>query len=380
MAMARSIDRREFIKGTVVLGAGVAVFPRAALSRPSASAGSWLAGDLHCHTVFSHDVWSGPGDENTDMNEAYTAGWTPEEQITIAASRGLDYLAITDHDDVRALSDPAYGASPIIMVPGYEHSLSRGHAGCLGVTQAFDKNTYPTSTDAGAAALRDAVRAAGGLFILNHPFYGSGWRYSSSVRPDSIEVWNIAWPYRHVADNVPSSPSVSDNYKSLPYWETEFLSSGKMPASGGSDNHWRSTVAVQGVGQPTTWVYAADRTWQSILDGIRGGRTTVSAEPPAMGGARIFLTATDGNEEWMIGDDIPSNAGTVRVTTRVVGAPGQSLRLVADGAALPTVLIDRPDFTRTFDIDASAHRRIRAEVFIEEGYWMSALTSPLYFA
>lgn len=376
--MARRLARRDFLKDAVALGAGWALLPRLARAggEPAASGGEWLSGDLHCHTVYSHDVWGGPGDDNTDPDEAYTLGWTPAEQIAIAEARSLDFLAITDHNDVRALTDAGYTSQRLVLIPGYEHSLSKGHAGCLGVRSKF---AIDTPNDAGALQLRDAVHAAGGLFILNHPFYGSGWRYSPAVRPDSVEVWNIGWPYRHVAPDVPSSPSVSDNYKSLPYWEESFLAGGRMPANGGSDNHWRSTVAVQGVGQPTTWVYSSSRSWPAILDAIRAGRTTVSAEPASMGGVRTFLTATAGTNEWMVGDVVPSTAGTVQVRTRVMGAPGHTLQVVIDGTPAAPVPVTSHDFEHVIGVDAAARRRVRAEIYADEGYWMAALTSPIYF-
>ncbi|HVL54588.1 MAG TPA: CehA/McbA family metallohydrolase, partial [Vitreimonas sp.] len=244
--MSRPIDRREFLGAAVAIGAGWALLPRLVEAKDGGGGdGVWLAGDLHTHTTYSHDVWSGPGDDNTPASDFYTLGWSPAEQIAIAEARLLDYLAITDHDDVRALADPGYRSSRLTLIPGYEHSLSRGHAGCLGVTSRF--TGIATGTDEGALALRDAVHDAGGLFILNHPFYGSGWRYSPLVRPDAVEVWNIGWPYRR---EIFGFTNTSENYKSLPYWEESFLASGRMPATGGSDNHWRSTTAIQGAGQP----------------------------------------------------------------------------------------------------------------------------------
>jgi hypothetical protein len=374
------ITRRDFLRDAAVVGAGVALLPRIGRAATPAGAGMWLHGDLHCHTVYSHDVWGGPGDDNTGIDQAYTLGWVPGEQIQIAEVRGLDFLAITDHNDVRALTDPGYTSSKLTLIPGYEHSLSRGHAGCLGINHRFD---IDTSNDAGALALRDAVHLEGGVFILNHPFYDKGWGYSPAVRPDSIEVWNISWPYRHVltkaVQNVPSTPAVSDDYKSLPYWERSFLATGKMPATGGSDNHYRATTAVQGVGQPTTWVYAQDRSWQAILDGIKAGRTFVAAEPPSMGGIQVELSARSGSATWMVGDTVPANAGLVTVSARVQNAPAHSFVFVVDGVARPRKTIASLDRTIEMTVDASAINRVRAEVYLNRNYWMGALTSPIYF-
>jgi hypothetical protein len=378
--MTPPLSRREFLRNAALAGASVALLPQLGRVSAAAGEGEWLVGDLHCHTVFSHDVWGGPDDDNTEFDEAYTLGWTAAEQIAIAELRGLDFLAITDHDDVRALTDPGYRSQELTLIRGYEHSLSKGHAGCLGITEVLD---IDTASDAGALALRDAVHERGGTFILNHPFYADGWRYSPSVVPDSIEVWNIAWPYRHIApelvDNVPPEPAVADNYKSLPYWEKEFLSKGRMPATGGSDNHYRATTAAQGVGQPATWVYARDRTPEAILEAIRAGRTFVAAEPPSLGGITLDLTARSGTGTWMVGDTVPANAGAVAVSARVANAPAHRIVFVVDGVAREPELVPTLDQTFEITLDAAAHDRVRVEVFLDQGYWMGALTSPIYF-
>jgi hypothetical protein len=378
--MTPPLSRRDFLRDAALVGAGAALLPTLATASSEAADGRWLAGDLHCHTVYSHDVWGGPNDDNTGLDEAYTLGWAPGDQIAIAELRGLNFLAITDHNDVRALTDPGYASNTLTLLRGYEHSLSHGHAGCLGpnVTSVFEN--IDTSTDEGAIGLREAVHAANGLFILNHPFYGGGWGYTPGVRPDSIEVWNIGWPYRHVGStNIPSDPSVSDNYRSLPYWERSFLSTGKMPATGGSDNHYRATTPIQGVGQPTTWVFASDRSQVSILDGIRAGRTSVSAEPPSLGGAVIELTVRSGSTTWMVGDTVPASAGRVTIAARVINAPLHVLRFVVDGRKAQETRILTLDQTITMKVSAASINRVRAEAYLRRGYWMGALTSPIYF-
>jgi hypothetical protein len=374
--MTSAIARRDFLRGAVAAGAGLLLAPRLARAGDAPAGLTWLAGDLHCHTIYSHDVYSptGPGDSNPQ--DAYTIGWTPAEQIAIAESRALDFLAITDHNTVAALDDNGYRSDSLTLIPGYEHSLrGSSHAGCLGVDQVFG---IDTSSSAGAQQLADTVRAASGIFIINHPFYAGGWDYDLDIKPDSLEVWNIGWPYRHPTDNTPMPVSVSDNYKSLGYWE-RFLATGPMPANGGSDNHWRSTVAVQGVGQPTTWVLAADRSVASILEAIVAGRTTVSAEPPALNGPRVFLDAAAGADSWTIGDTVPATAGRVTVAVRVVGAPGHTLRVIGDGRTLHRSRVTGVDATHTVTVHASRLHHVRAEVYASEGWWMAALTSPLYF-
>src|SRR3954451_16693868 len=110
---------------------------RAAAPASAAPAGQWLAGDLHVHTCFSHDVWCGPDDDNTSQEDFYTYGRTVEQTFAIAKSRGLDYLAITDHNDVRSQSAPGFGGFGVLGIPAYENSLE-GHAQMLGATHVYD--------------------------------------------------------------------------------------------------------------------------------------------------------------------------------------------------------------------------------------------------
>src|SRR4051812_45575994 len=101
------------------------------LAAAPASAAEWLAGDLHVHTCYSHDVWCGLDDDNTPPEDFYTFGHGVADEFTLASLRGMDYLAITDHGDVRSQSDPGFGTSGVIGVPGYENSL-KGHGQMLG--------------------------------------------------------------------------------------------------------------------------------------------------------------------------------------------------------------------------------------------------------
>src|SRR3982751_6506905 len=67
---------------------------------------------------------------------------------------GLDYLAITDHNDIRSQSDPGFGTSGVIPVPGYENSLN-GHAQMLGAQRIYDSGDKGiAAVTAMAAALR----------------------------------------------------------------------------------------------------------------------------------------------------------------------------------------------------------------------------------
>src|SRR5436190_3568728 len=167
-------------------------FAALALAPPALAArGEWLAGDLHVHTTYSHDSYGGPGDDNTGPDQAYTLGHTVTDDFAIAASRGLDYLAITDHNDVRSQSDPGFGAFGVLGLPAYENSLN-GHAQMLGATHLFDSGDKST---AAVIAMEDALHAEGGLLQANHP-NDPRWGYGYDVPVDSVEIWNLPWYYQ----------------------------------------------------------------------------------------------------------------------------------------------------------------------------------------
>ena len=327
--------------------------------------GTWVAGDFHVHTCFSHDAYCGPGDDNTGFEDVYTFGSTAEMQFCSAAARGLDFVALSDHNDVRAQSDPGWEACGVLGIPAYENSLD-GHAQMLGARRVYDNG------DASVAAVQSLVErlhADGGAFQVNHPAEGSvdfphdaDWGYGYEVAPDSVEVWNISRLWQ------PPAPSASSNDDAVRYWEGWLDRGYRVAATGGSDNHWVSTSAVQGVGQPTTWVFAADRTWGAVVEAVKDGRTFIADQPPALGGPRLFLEAdADGNGayEAMVGDVVPRGS---RLRVRVENATGSLLRVVTDGGreAFPPVPVTTPSFEHTFTLPAS-ERWARAEVFDPDG-------------
>jgi len=332
-----------------------AAFALALAAPATAAEGEWLAGDLHVHTTYSHDSYGGPGDENTGPEELYTLGWSVADQFLHASTRGLDYLAITDHQDVRSQSDTGFGGRGVIPIPGYENSLD-GHAQMLGATRIYENG----DESAGAVqALAEALRADGGAFQVNHPAEGStdfphdrDWSYLYDVQPDTVEVWNISRLWQ------PPLPSGSSNDDAVRYWEGWLDRGAKVAATGGSDNHWRSTFALQGVGQPTTWVFARERTTAGVLEGIRAGRTFISHQPPALAGPRLFLEG----ESAMVGDEV---APDTPLRVRVQNGAGMFLRLVTTGGDFlgEPVLVTGPSFTHEFAAPGAAPSWVRAELF-----------------
>lgn len=385
------LSRRRFLQLTAGVGA-VAAFPAfrsLAQAAEGIPGGIWLAGDFHCHSVYSHDVWGGPGDDNTGNEEFYTHGFTVPEQIRLAESRGLTFLAITDHNRVKSVHDPGYRSDSLVLVPGYEHSLSGGHAGVFvpsvpaldslfALTGEGDGNGRGFAGDA-ILDFFTYVADHGGISVINHPFAngsrdGMDWSrpIEHSRRFNAIEAWNSAWVNR--GEVMPQVESDSD--LAVQWWEQHFARTHGIV--GGSDNHWKTLTAVAGIGQPTTWVYARNRSAEAVIEGVVKGRTFVSAQPPLMGGAQAFLTANEvGATPEMVGGKVPAGRPLqVRVVVR--NAPGSVVRIISNGMVLGSARVLAPEDEVAFDGIVLAHNTtLRAEVFDHEGLLMKVVTSAI---
>src|SRR4051794_25853513 len=259
----RTFIRRSAAAGTAIAAGGLLVPGGGALGRPAPTAGRgvWLPGDLHTHSTYSHDVYGGPTDDNTGPDESYTLGLPVAGKFLEGRERGLRFMAVSDHDDVRSIAELGSASQGLIAIPAYETSI-KGHAQMLGAQKKYDKGDQAADAINAMAA---SLRAAGGVFQANHPAYrvagdadfhacGAGgcadcrainWTYGFDVRPDTIEVWN---------------PSVVRSNISETYWECWLDQGERIGGTGGSDSHWLSLHAVAGPGQPTTWVYAPEPT------------------------------------------------------------------------------------------------------------------------
>ena len=369
----------------IALVAAAMPFTAAARAEPSCE---WLAGDFHVHTVYSHDSYGGPDDEGTPADEFYTLGWTPGQQGAIAESRDLDFIAITDHNNIDGylqrndavtgiglyesgwgLPDQVPGGDPLIWVPDYENSIG-GHAQMHGATKMYDDSLS-------VPAVAEELRADGGAFQINHPadhewHDDQGEYLYPGFAPDALEVWNIGtWLYE------PPAPATNDHEFPVMMYD-EFLDQGfHVAATGGSDNHWRATTSVQGVGQPTTWVCAEDRSAHAIVHAVLENRTMISNQPPAYAGptAKLFADGDDdGIFESMIGDTVDPGA---QIRAEVENAEGATLRMITDGGeVLAEGLVDSPTYTNTFTVPADK-TWVRAEVFYSDGREQRRQLQPL---
>ena len=262
---------------------------------PAGAGLTWLAGDLHAHTFHSDGVMS------------------VAELAAHAVDRGLDFVAVTDHNTVsqHACLGPLSARYGVTLLPGQEVTTTLGHAGVLGETVWIDFREP-------AAAWLDAAESAGGLMSVNHPFGGAAsWLHPMPRRPPLLEVWHWSW-----LDPVWTTP--------LSWWQA--WDPAAIPV-GGSD--WHRPGSDAPLGTPTTWVLAADPSVAGIIAGLRAGRVAISGsrDGPVLLRDSGDLVAADADGLVLAGPDGPYRrvAGDL---ARMPGAPGYHRLLTLAGATV----------------------------------------------
>ena len=131
-----------------------------------------LKGDLHAHTLASDGVH------------------TVAELAFKAQRHGLDFLAITDHNQFAVLNSLPQ-IPGLTLIPGVEWTHYRGHANFLGVDRPYDE-PFAANTDEEIRARFMSAHERGALISVNHPFEeGCGFQLDFTQLPfDCLEVWN----------------------------------------------------------------------------------------------------------------------------------------------------------------------------------------------
>ena len=234
----------------------------------------WLAGDLHAHTVHSDGLMTVP------------------ELARFAAGRGLEFLAVTDHNTISHHAElrAAASAHGITLLAGQELTTEQGHANAFGDIGWVDFREPPDEWLA-------MTERHGGLLSVNHPYGGHvSWTAPMKRRPPLLEVWHWSW-----LDPLWTTP--------LAWW---LAWDPAATAVGGSDWHRPGSDAPPG--SPTTWVQAESADDAAVLDGLAAGRVAISAgrdgpvllrvdgELVACGGDGTILAGPDGPKCRVRGD------------------------------------------------------------------------------
>ena len=264
----------------------------------------------------------------------------------MALARGLDVLAVTDHNTVSHHAPLAALASPALLwLPGMEVTTYRGHANVWGVDGWVD---FRIRSQADIDTLIDHVHARGGLFSVNHPktspgCIGCDWEYAIPAGIDCLEAWQGPWFLR--------------NWESLERYDALLRTGRRVTLVGGSDRHQpplpdHDPPALQ-LGSPTTWLWLETRSQGGVLEALRGGRVSVSEDPDGP-----FISIAVGHTH--MGGHLPDAAGR-RAHAVVHRGAGERLRWLGPAGVLREVAIDDDRFEDTWTLD-DVGPFVRAEV------------------
>jgi len=315
----------------------------------------WYRGDFHVHSENSGDA---------------TATFT--QIATLARSRGLDFVNLSDHNTSSHL--PLMAAfqatqSDLLLLRGAEITTYQGHGNSVGTSAYVDHRIgFGGRTIAGVL---DDVAAQGGIFIVNHPALDLGgacigckWDHDIDwSKVTGIEVLTGKWD---LTERL-FTPGA------LAMWDAALDSGARIAAIGGSDDHRAGAgtgTTDTPLGSPTTLVLADDLSEASILEGIRAGRTIVQLRGPD--DPLVELTLGDAQ----IGDTVGEIAAA-NLRVKITGGAGNFAQLWRDGEKVDQVQITSDDFTHTFVDETKGEHRFRVEL-INDANNRIVITSHIY--
>ena len=186
--------------------------------------------DLHVHTSHSYDGRS-----------------SVDEVVAAAKAKGLDGVAITDHNSVAGhLEAKKYSKSGFLVIPGIEVASADGHIVGLGISELIPRGLSAKETV-------ERIRGQGGIAIAAHPFaLGRRPGVVYKAKFDAIEVLNSRAFFI-------SNPLARG-----------FAERNKIPMVAGSDAH-----RMEDIGLAYTTV-DCELKIESVLRQIRAGKSFVS--------------------------------------------------------------------------------------------------------
>ncbi len=282
----------------------------------------WYRGDLHMHT--------GHSDGSCPSQSGQSVPCPVFVTVESAAKRGLDFIAITDHNATShydALRELQPYFDHLLFIPGREITTTAGHANLFGTMRYLDFHIGDADTPDINALARQA-HALGGILSINHADSPGGeicrgCRWEPSPPIDMRLVTAI---------ELINGGGGEGLFPSYDYWQTQLDNGYRPTAIGGSDNHrpeW--PLAHPGsVGSPTTVVQASELSVPAILDGIRAGHVFIdlSGSPDRT----LQVEASDPHGRAGMGDALAAAQGEeVRFAIRIEHCAANRVSVLLDG-------------------------------------------------
>jgi hypothetical protein len=321
-------------------------------ARPRAREIGWYRGDLHSHTLHSD------------------GSFTVAERLGRAIERGLDFIAITDHNTIsHHLELDSFGGR-IVPIRGSEVTTFHGHMNVFGLSEAIDWRS--DRRGGGATGIVEGAHRQGALVSINHPSsfgdpwcVGCHWDFArvDYTTVDAMEIWNGGWADVETA-----------NEDNVALW-TDLLDAGiRITAITGTDSHGPVDDDDPTLG--FSYVHATDSTEAAILEGIRHGRVYLSGGPTLAFRAR----GADGAAVSVPGATMPAGPIAVDVSVDAVDRPS-TLWFVTSGGRQELGSCDPGATTVTADgLAATMWWRLELRDGSEDRGDVRALTNPIWIA
>ncbi|MBS1821917.1 MAG: PHP domain-containing protein [Acidobacteria bacterium] len=286
---------------------------------------AWFRGDLHMHDAHS--------DGSCDSQSGKKVPCPLYKTVEAAAARGLDFIAITDHNTIShfdAERELAPYFDRMLFIPGREITTFQGHANVFGTTEFIDFRLTSKSVPT-FSKLLDEVDSKHALLSINHPGLPTG----SACMGCGWSVKDTDFKRVHVIEAI-NGDNADGPLSGVPFWQQRLNDGLRVTAIGGSDNHNASYPPDHeaAIGRPATVVYAANLSERAILDGIRAGHVFVDVE-----GTRdraIALMATAGAQTVAMGDSMNVSTGTrIDLSLSLDNLAGAHVELIRDGEVVP---------------------------------------------
>jgi hypothetical protein len=326
---------------------------------PIESIARWYSGDLHVHSIES-------GDARPALDEI----------ATFAQSRGLDFVALSDHNTSshHDFISPAQARHPrVLLVPSVEFTTYAGHLNAFGASQFV-----PFWLGRDGVTMRGALQAfdqQGAIATINHPTLdlGSfciGCAWQQPVVPSlmrAIEIGVGGWE---------ETGSLFDE-SAIAYWEALADQGVHLTAVGGSDDH-RAGVGLNQtqspIGSPTTLLYSTELSVAGLTRALREGRSVVKLRGPD----DPFVSISSLTALPRVGDTLVGSSSTVQAL--VTGGAGTTLVWVENGVPVQEIVVTSDPFTSERMLTAPDGRSARLRAELRVGAAPRTVTSHLWLS
>jgi hypothetical protein len=354
-------DGRADYTATITLDHGPVFHGFAAA--PLRTGPGWYRGDLHMHTEHSDGACASQAGKRTPCPLFKT--------LEAASARGLDFVAVTDHNTASHFQDLAELQGyydTLLLIPGREVTTFQGHMNVLGMTAPLDFQLGSPRAPT-LARILDRAEAAHALVSINHPGLRSGESCMGCGWTAPVDFARI--PAIEAINGTTSSGPLSG----IAFWEARLNAGLRVTAVGGSDNHDAALPPARGVGRPTTVVHAEALSQDAVLAAIRAGHVFVDAQGTRDRTLDVRFEA--GGRSVEMGDRVDGSSGG-RLIAHVTHAAGGHIALSGPSAPKLKTAPLSDDDTFGLDLPSGAHGWLRVDVVGPDGaLWL--LGNPIYF-